>query len=1014
MTTIEIHEFSTGIIAKGTPDNWWSEGFNGYMNSTLEKIPQAIADEIAHDLFNITEGKSSDTPGMIGREVQKVTYQVDKNGQRIRNPQTGNFVERSREEWSVIAVVTSGKDEKGRTGSFYRYFLTKGLGNLETLIRWWMKDERPTFAPFNVPPVGQPSIYQISQTNQANDPISKQEFQQLLNTTEKTILIPHNLPSVPIIVNALATRKAAQNNKSVAWACDVQGLRRPQSFSAIYPIDENAENAIRKQLSVTDDAGYEIPGEKPVRSAIDYLSNQKPVPADDVQEIEDALNDPLFTSSSWENRIFKKLNIQRAKDDQEYLDKYVRLYFLYALILPEKLLEFLDWLGAASGKTKNNAFETSQTLSQRIYGRLRNQEIRANNGQKQWAILNCVKAGIQKIIDTLSTQSDLSGATLSDSGNMKTLYCLLKLFNIRDQSRVIIWLFRLEGGLWSNQYLPYEEYLRSYGETYKHQLYNDLFEITRNYEQRAEPHRNLQRLNNTYLRPLRDYFSQLIGYHQGKTKGLGLNRDKRNLLEDLAKIFEATIEYKRQNNQEAAQEYDYKLLAVINQILHGFVETSLWKECGWEVRLGKQDVHRLSPPDLDRTTIVLYRKPPRKIPWWLIFILGLATGVLAYHSYITYVAQLYSKIENLETDKQTLSAILFDIPEIETIVNNFEKFFEHPKEETKQVIIQRCTQPAEGQMDCISLIEDFRKKPDTPQNPNPNATLFKQNLDRQIVAARKQKETKAQESSEQKKDNVTKSDNQFESITIPVLNKIVDDIEAIAKKQKVIKNKDDVQKELVGIIKNPNSGRNLSFETISDTNQHQEWIDTIKEYQGKQKAITIKQTGIIDKGSDTDKILRCQLREKLGVKSEQNKVLECKKFSITIVPKTDAASSQGTVTPVPSPKPNSTPALTTSTGTWEETIQSLDRLRDEFVDSGISKNQAEETIVKNLAPGYVYKYMPTNQDNLWSIRIKELQQANTIPPTGYITQNDETYNVLKCKMAQTLNLTEEFPECPIN
>ena len=680
MTNIEIHEFSTGIIAKGTPDNWWSEGFNGYMNSTLEKIPQAIADEIAHDLFNITEGKSSDTPGMIGREVQKVTYQVDKNGQRIRNPQTGNFVERSREEWSVIAVVTSGKDEKGRTGSFYRYFLTKGLGNLETLIRCWMEAKKPTFAPFNVPPLGQPYIYPISQTNQTHDPISRYEFQQLLNTKEKTILIPHDLRCVPIIVNALATRKAAQNNKLVAWASDVQSLPKAQSFSVIYPIDEIAENLIKKRLSVTDDTGTGIVGEKPVRAAIDNLSYQKPVPVDYVQVIEDALNDPFFTPEVWEKRIFNRLNIQRAKDDQNYLDRYVRLYCLYALILPEKILEFVGWLEAASGKTKNNAFETSQTLSQGIYERLQNKEIKANNGQTKWAILNCVDAGIQKIIAESSRQSDLSGATLSDAGNLETLYYILTLFKSSNQSKEIRWLLTQEEGLWSNQYLPYEQKLRSYAETYKSQLLSDPFQITKNYLEAKEhltrqnksnsasfhnnknsvnnvlrnqyqityANRNLQRLNNTYLKPLKDYFIELTWYHEGETKGIGLTREQTNLLKDLAKIFEAIIEHKKQHKQSVDPTFDYTLLAIINQILDGYVSTSLWKKCAWKVKLGKKDTTKLSPLNLNQTTIVLYRKsppipPPPPIPWWLILILGIAAGNLADRLYITYVAQVWSK-----------------------------------------------------------------------------------------------------------------------------------------------------------------------------------------------------------------------------------------------------------------------------------------------------------------------------------------------------------------------------------
>ena len=38
-STIEIHEFSTGIEIFGTPDDWSIGGFTGnYLNSTLEFV----------------------------------------------------------------------------------------------------------------------------------------------------------------------------------------------------------------------------------------------------------------------------------------------------------------------------------------------------------------------------------------------------------------------------------------------------------------------------------------------------------------------------------------------------------------------------------------------------------------------------------------------------------------------------------------------------------------------------------------------------------------------------------------------------------------------------------------------------------------------------------------------------------------------------------------------------------------------------------------------------------------
>ena len=110
---VEIHEFSTGITPEQLADGRWvSRGFTGrYMNSTLKEIPYAVERAIANKDFAVAEGASSQEPTTIGRQV---------------------------DEWSVIAIVTRGQDEKGRGASFYRYFLTKsnqGLFKLLSLLK---------------------------------------------------------------------------------------------------------------------------------------------------------------------------------------------------------------------------------------------------------------------------------------------------------------------------------------------------------------------------------------------------------------------------------------------------------------------------------------------------------------------------------------------------------------------------------------------------------------------------------------------------------------------------------------------------------------------------------------------------------------------------------------------------------------------------------------------------------------------------------------------------------------
>ena len=174
MDTIKIYEFSTGIDLQGTSDNWWSSKFTGYMNNTLGYIPEAVQDAISDALFDVAEGKATDKPAIIGREVEK-----------------------QGDAWSVIAVVTAAKDEKGRTISVYRYFLTQGKGKLGDLVWWYFGDaKKPIFDPFNKPSDYYP--YKIYPTKEQNiEKLLKtdnfQELLKLLNGDEKTIVIPHDL-----------------------------------------------------------------------------------------------------------------------------------------------------------------------------------------------------------------------------------------------------------------------------------------------------------------------------------------------------------------------------------------------------------------------------------------------------------------------------------------------------------------------------------------------------------------------------------------------------------------------------------------------------------------------------------------------------------------------------------------------------------------------------------------------------------------------------------------------------
>ena len=154
MSIIDIHEFSTGINVQGTPDNWWSVGFSGgYMNSTLSYIPRSVQQEIAADLFYLSEFAVQKKPAIIGREV--------KLGQ---------------EEWSVLAVITHAKDESERGISVSRYFLTEGLGKLNDLLTY-QQSNNLTFNPFdNTLALNNPTLSQYPSLISSNGNLTNISF----------------------------------------------------------------------------------------------------------------------------------------------------------------------------------------------------------------------------------------------------------------------------------------------------------------------------------------------------------------------------------------------------------------------------------------------------------------------------------------------------------------------------------------------------------------------------------------------------------------------------------------------------------------------------------------------------------------------------------------------------------------------------------------------------------------------------------------------------------------------
>ncbi len=316
---MKIHEFSTGIAVGGTPDKWWSNRFTGYMNLTLEKVPTSVQNAISNGLFKLAEGsvRGAIEPAIIGREVQE-----------------------GDDAHSVLAVVTPASDEKGRTISTYRYFLTEGVGNLEHLTNWYIREaKKPVFNPFDKKTVGDYSEYHPLQTNKSRDPLVKPEWKQLLNSDKSIIITPYDLKSTPLIIHELAARKRT-NNDLIAWAYQVEGLTKPSYFQAIHPRSQNAETNFYQQIKNVKTPSRLVEGEYPLKITIRYIINKGSLNLEQAQNLEKALNNPSYDRDFWSNSVFESLGFSSSPE----ADSLARLFLLKSLIIPETLPDFVSWL----------------------------------------------------------------------------------------------------------------------------------------------------------------------------------------------------------------------------------------------------------------------------------------------------------------------------------------------------------------------------------------------------------------------------------------------------------------------------------------------------------------------------------------------------------------------------------------------------------------------------------------------------------------------------------------------
>ncbi len=353
MENIEIHEFSTGIIPEILPDGKWiSRGFKvgEYMNLTLPQVPHSLGRTIANKGFEVGKDRNSQQPTFVGRVVLSISS--------------------GEPDYSVVAVVTSGQDEYGRSTSFYRYFLCAGKDNIWQILDWINTQKKqginPIFNPSETKEIGKPNQHTITTKPQINLP---PELQSWLNTQTLPVIIPTELSDLQII-NKIAEIKA--NGQPTSWAYNVEAVERPEQFIIIHSANaEVAASLAQIQTKMMEKSLTNIStniDEAAIETAIKGLISGSQIKPEWVQNLILRLQAGQVTSE-YLNNLFNNLGASNAVKQGNANAQMVRLLTLRAIFIPETLPEYLNWLNINSNAKKE---DEKQKISLQLQSQLRN------------------------------------------------------------------------------------------------------------------------------------------------------------------------------------------------------------------------------------------------------------------------------------------------------------------------------------------------------------------------------------------------------------------------------------------------------------------------------------------------------------------------------------------------------------------------------------------------------------------------------------------------------------------
>lgn len=335
LSPIDIHEFSTGInfqILDGS-GRWVSSGFTGqYMNNTLAEqgrgIPPEVEQAISNRNFAVSEGAYTKEPAIIARDF-------------LDSP------------WSVIAVVSRGEDEKGRSASFYRYFLCEepsigydhGEDGISILLNW-MTERRKEIRQW---PQFHPQRLERSLSYQTPELFSAtaeaiQEKQAYLQGAQAPYVWQAETGCVPLTLHGL-TKVNWREGDSFAWAFNAGALEKPWSFTIISPASAKAESLIRR--AIANPPAVRIAGgtsEEALNTAIKTLTTTSTVKPDAVKTLFAAAVSEKISDNDW-LILFDRRGVKKALSHNFHNPEMVKIMTLRAIIVPSTLIEFLGWSG---------------------------------------------------------------------------------------------------------------------------------------------------------------------------------------------------------------------------------------------------------------------------------------------------------------------------------------------------------------------------------------------------------------------------------------------------------------------------------------------------------------------------------------------------------------------------------------------------------------------------------------------------------------------------------------------